>query len=93
MARRIGTADRTVDVQKLLSDGADLGRVACNPADAWTFESIDKAGVIGGPKTEEAAAEAEEIRNRQELEEYLAIKREAKPGASGSNRNGPSCAR
>ena len=54
MARRIGTADRTVDVQKLLSDGADLGRVACNPADAWTFESIDKAGVIGGPHTNAA---------------------------------------
>ncbi len=87
--RRIATADQTVDVQQLLSDSADLGTVACNTPDAWT---LDKAGVLGGLVTEEAAAEAEEARNRQELEEYLALTGEVKRGARGGDRNHPSSA-
>jgi len=92
MKRRIATADSTVDVQHLLSASADMGPVACNPPDAWTFGTIDKAGVLGGPITEEQAEAAEEARNRKELEEYLAAKREVGRGASGCNRNSPSCA-
>ena len=88
--RRIATADSTVDVQQLLSDSADMGPVVCNTPDAWTFESIDKAGVLGRPITEEEAEAAEEARNRLVLEEYLASKREGKRGASGGNRNSPS---
>jgi len=92
MNRRIATADSTVDVQHLLSASADMGPVACNPPDAWTFGTIDKAGVLGGPITKEEAEAAEEVRNRKELEEYLAAKREVGRGASGGNRNSPSCA-
>jgi hypothetical protein len=92
IARRIATADQSVNVQQLLSNSADLGPVACNAPDAWTFASLDKAGVLGGPITAEAAAEAEDDAIRQELEEYLASKREVKRGASGGNRNSPSCA-
>lgn len=92
IARRIGTADQSVNVQQLLSESADLGPVACNIPDAWTFASLDKAGVLGGPMTEEAAAAAAETLNREWLEEYLADTGGVKRGASGGNRNGLSCA-
>jgi hypothetical protein len=87
--RLIAKADQTVDVQQLLSDSADLGPVMSNAPDAWT---LDKAGVMGGLLSEEAAAAAEEARNRQDIEEYLAMKREGERGASGGNRNSPSSA-
>jgi hypothetical protein len=87
--RLIAKADQTVDVQQLLSDSADLGPVMSNAPDAWT---LDKAGVMGGLLSEEAAAAAEEARNRQELEEYLASKREVGRGARGGDRNHPSSA-
>lgn len=92
MKRRIALADPTVNVQQLLTASADMGPVACNPPDVWTFGSIDKAGVIGAPMTEEAAAEAEEARNREFYKEYHASRRGGERGASGGNRNSPSCA-
>jgi len=92
MKRRIALADPTVNVQQLLTASADMGPVACNPPDVWTFGSIDKAGVIGAPMTEEAAAEAEEARNREFYKEYHAFRGGGERGASGGNRNSPSCA-
>lgn len=67
MKRRIATADGTVDVQHLLSASAAMGPVAYNPPDAWTFGTIDKAGVLVGPITEDEAEAAEEASNRKEL--------------------------
>ena len=92
IARRVATADQSVNVQQLLSDSADLGPVECNMPEEWTFASLDKAGVLGGPMAEEAVAEAEEARNRQEVVEYLAASGEGKRGARGSNRSHPSSA-
>ena len=93
MKRRISTADPTVDVQQMLSDSADMYPVVFNPPDAWTLGSIDKAGVLGAPMTEAAATEAAEADNRDFLKEYHASKCEVSRGASGSNRNSPSCAK
>lgn len=45
--RCVATADGTVHVQQFLSASGDMGPVACNPPDAWTFGTIDKAGVLG----------------------------------------------
>ena len=90
MARRIGAADRAVDVQHLLSEAADLGPVAFNPPDQWTVSSLDKAGVIGGAMTKEEAERRAEEENRAFLMDCLAVKREVNREASGGNRNDPS---
>ncbi len=92
MKRRIATADSNVDVQRLLTESADAGPVVFNSPDEWTFGTIDKAGVLCGPMTEVEAEDAEDARNRKEIEDYLAVKRGNKREASGGNRIGPSSA-
>lgn len=86
MKRRKATADLTVDVQALLSAGANLGPVSVNPPEQWTLSTLDKAGVIGGAMTEEDAAAAEDARDRADINELLAFAGQMSRGASGGNR-------
>lgn len=86
--RRRALADQNVDVQAMLTAAADCEPVQFNPPNEWSMGSFDKAGVLGGTITQEAA----EVENRDFLKEYLASKREVGRGASGGNRNSPSCA-
>lgn len=86
MKRRKATADLGVDVQALLSAGADLDPVSVNPPDTWSISTLDKAGVIGGAMTEEEAATAENARDRTDIEEFLALAGPKSRGANGSNR-------
>jgi hypothetical protein len=65
--RRRATA-APVDVQAALSAAADLSPVAANPPDQWTFGSIDKAGVLGVPRTAAEVREAEEANARASAE-------------------------
>jgi hypothetical protein len=69
--RRRATA-APVDVQAALSAAADLSPVAANAPDVWTFGVIDKAGVLGAPRTEAEAREAEDAESRALVEEIRA---------------------
>lgn len=86
MKRRKATADLGVDVQALLSAGADLDPVTVNPPDTWTLSTLDKAGVIGGALTEEEAKAAEDARYRANIEELLTFAGLKSRGANGSHR-------
>ncbi len=86
MRRRKATADLDVDVQAMLSAGADLSPVAVNPPDTWSINALDKAGVIGGAMTEEEAEVAADARARAEIEEFLALAGPKSREASGGHR-------
>ncbi len=92
LARRAATATPGVDIQAALSAAADMTPVAANLPDAWTLAVSDRAGVSGAVITAAEAEAAEMARVRAEAEEYLAVLGEGRRGASGGNRNGPSCA-
>ncbi|MFN4172142.1 MAG: Mu transposase C-terminal domain-containing protein [Pseudorhodobacter sp.] len=74
IARRKATAAE-VDVQKMLSDAADLGPVQHNPPANWGFNAIDKGGFLGAPISEAEARARQDEEDRADIEEYLSMKR------------------
>lgn len=84
IARRKATGAE-VDVQKMLSDAADLGPVQHNAPANWSFNAIDKGGFIGAPISEAEAHARQEEEDRDFLEEYLSSKRTGRREAGGGN--------
>ncbi len=86
LTRRAAKADATVDVQRMLSDAADLGPVQHNAPDSWSFKSLDKAGVIAAPISEQEARERQNDEDRANMDEFIALSRAGKREAGGGNR-------
>ena len=89
IARRKGTADRSVDVPELLSRAADLGPVAHNPPAQWKMQTLDKAGALTAPRTAEEAEAIHDAEIRRQADAYLAMRGKALPGRAGDQRLQP----